>query len=209
MRKQIMLFAAFGLILPLALAVPAYSGNQEAKDVQAHLDAALRVYLEQPENIPSVIEPLNKGLAAYPDSIRLLQFRANFHCNGGMLAECRADNARVLELQPAQAEAFMMLCMLDEVEGAERQVYEACYLKAAELFAARSAPSRGWDGDLEISYKFNYVFALLLARHPDAEKEKAELLSRAAASHPSILVYISEMLNEFDRERILREVFTP
>jgi hypothetical protein len=91
--------------------------------------------------------------------------------------------------------------MLDEFEGAAPQVYETCYRDVAELFAAGPAAS----AEQKTANTFNYIFAMMMANHPDAEKEKAAFLSKAA-SDPKAWIYHG-VLDAFDRKRALREIF--
>ena len=177
-------------------------GNQEEKDVQAYLEDVSRLSLEQKENTAAIAEILDKGLAVYPGSLPLLQSRANLYCSRGELRECRSDTRRLLEVQPGLVEAHTMICMLDEFEGSAREVYEPCYLKIVDMLAARPRAS---SPEMEISDNSQYVFALLMARHPDADKERAAFLSRVA-SDPQAWIY-NKMFNDFDRTRALREVF--
>jgi hypothetical protein len=182
------------------LSFAAYA-NQANKEEQAYLEAMIRLYQEHPEDTANIIALLSKGLSEHPDSLPLLQFRANLYCSRGMLSECRADTRRTLRLKSNFIEARMMLCMLDEFEGVGSPLYEACYRKVAAMYAELQPAS----SDQEIANKFNYIFALLMARHPDAEKETTAFLSKMA-SNPQAHIY-HEVLDNFNREHALREVF--
>ncbi|MDR2819948.1 MAG: hypothetical protein LBB60_05410 [Desulfovibrio sp.] len=175
--------------------------NQEKKE-QAYLEETFRLYQERHEDTAAIAGLLTKGLLAYPNSFPLLQARANLYCSRRMLSECRADTHQLLELKPSLIEAKMMLCMLDEFEGVARQIDETCYREVATIYAALPSTS---SPDLEIGNKFNYVVALLMARHPNAEQEKAAFLSKVA-SEPQAWIYHG-VLDDFNRERMLREVF--
>lgn len=177
-------------------------GDQKEQEIRAYLEEAFYLFHKKEENAAAIAELLTKGLTAYPDSIPLLQSRANLYCSLGMSSECREDILRLLALKPDLAEARMMLCLLDEFEGTDEQNSKACYQEAAEMFAARSPAS---SPEVKIGNECNYVFALLMARHPDAEKEKSAFLSRIEPESTGWMYH--EMLHDFDRERALREVF--
>jgi hypothetical protein len=98
-----------------------------------------------------------------------------------------------VELKPTSVETRMMLCRLDEFEGIDRQNCKACYLEVVKLLAE--------SGDT-----LNYVFALLMAEHPDAEEEKAKLLESVAADSGKAQIY-HDVLDDFDRMQVLRETF--
>jgi hypothetical protein len=175
--------------------------NRE-KTVQEYLEETFRLYQERHEDTAAIAGLLTKGLTAYPDSLPLLQSRGNLYCSRGMLSECRADTRRVLELKPDFIEAKMMLCMLDEFEEVAGQSYETCYREVVNAYAALPSPS---SPEWEIANKFNYVFALLMARHPDAEQEKAAFLIKTD-SEPQSWIYHGT-LDDFNRELILRGAF--
>jgi hypothetical protein len=176
--------------------------ENKKKTVQEYLDETFHIYQERYEDTAAIDELLTKGLITYPNSISLLQSRANLYCNRGMLSECRADAHRLLELKPSLAEAKMMLCMLDEFEGVSSQIYEICYREVANVYAAHISIS---SPELEIENQFNYVVALLMARHPDAEQEKVAFLSKVASKPQSWIYY--GVLDDFNRECILHDVF--
>ena len=173
----------------------------DTDDVQSYLDATTRLYQEKNEDTAAIAELLTKGLNNHPDSLPLLQSRANLYCSRGKLFECRADTQRLLELRPNLAEARMMLCMLDEFEGADEKSCEVCYSAVAELLSALPQPD---SPEKEISNKFNYVFALLMANSPEAETEKSVFLSRVA-SEPQARMF-QGLLENFNRKRALREI---
>ena len=169
--------------------------RQEEKSVQSYLDATFQLYQEQGEDTTAIAKELTRGLTAYPDSVPLLLSRASLYCGRGMLSECRTDLQRLLKIQPTIIEARMTLCMLDEFEGTDKNTSENCYSEVVRQYAALpSAPSP----ELEVANSLNYVFALLMARHPDAEKEKSALLTRLG-SEPQAHLYF-EILNDFDRD---------
>lgn len=190
---------AFCLLLT-ALLLPSCSG--EKKDVQAYLDEAFRLFQERHEDTAAIAGLLSKGLAEHPDSLPLLQSRASLYCNRGMPQECRADARRMLELKPDHTEARMMLCLLDEFEDVAGRNDHACYQGVADIYAARPPAA---SPEAETANTLNYVFALLMARNPDAEKEKNAFLEKMG-SDPNAELYRS-ILNDFDRQRIFREVF--
>ena len=189
-------------ILFAAICFTSCGVTDEKDDIQSYLDETVRLYQERNEDTVAIAEILTVGLSKYPDNMPLLQSRANLYCSRGMLQECRTDTEHLLELKPNLIEAHMMLCMLDEFEGVEEKTYSACYRNVVHLHAIQPQPS---SPDKEISGAFTYVFALLMANAPDAEKEKAAFLSRAN-SEPQAWIY-QDILNDFSRERALREVF--
>jgi hypothetical protein len=166
------------------------------------MEESSRLFMERNEETAAIIKPLSEGLAAYPENIHLLESRANIYCSRGMLPECREDSLRLLQLTSGRAEVRVMLCMLDEYEGGDRETYEACYRKVADQLAARPPAA---TPDKVISDKFNYVFALLMARAPEAEKEKTDFLSSVEAD-PRAWIYYG-ILDSFDRKQALREIF--
>lgn len=176
--------------------------NQENKNVQNYLSETARLYRENTDDTAAIAQLLTEGLVVYPNSIPLLQSRANLYCSRGMLGECRADTLRLLQLKPNSTEGRMMLCMLDEFEGAGEQHYEACYLDVVNLFGATSTVA---SQDVKNTNKFNYVIALLMANHPDANREKEVFLS-SVVSDDNAWIY-EGVLNNFDRKRVLSEIF--
>lgn len=189
-------------ILFVSLLLMSCGTTDDKGDIQSYLDETLRLYQEHNEDTAAIAKVLTDGLAAYPENIPLLQSRASLYCSRTMLKECRADIQHLLRLKPDLAEPQMALCMLDELEGMDSKFYESCYLKAADMFAARLSTS---SSDAETGNKMNHVFALLMARHPDAEKEKAAFLSNVATD-PQARIYHG-ILDDFNRERFLREAF--
>lgn len=196
MKKNI-LYIIFATILLISC------GREDENDVQSYMDATFRLYQERFDDTSAIEELLTKGLTKYPESIPLLQSRGDLYCSRGMLKECRADTERLLKLRPSLIEARMMLCMLDEFEGKDEEACGECYREVVGLYAARPQSS---SPDKEISDKFSYVFALLMAKSPDAEKEKTALLSRVK-SEPHAWIF-QGILDDFNRERALREVFS-
>lgn len=196
MKKNI-LYILFAIILLISC------GREDDKNnVQSYLDATFRLYQERFDDTSAIAELLTKGLAKYPENIALLQSRGDLYCSRGMLKECRADTERLLKLRASLIEARMMLCMLDEFEGKDEEVYGECYREVVALYAAQPQSS---SPDKKISDKFSYVFALLMAKSPDAEKEKVVFLA-SVASEPRAWIYHG-VLDNFDRERALREIF--
>lgn len=177
--------------------------SDDKNDVQSYLDATFRLYQERFDDTSAIAELLTKGLAEHPDNIQLLQSRAELYCSRGVLKECRADTQRLLQLKPKLIEARMMLCMLDEFEGKDETVYGACYREVVDLYTTRLQSS---SPEKEIPDKFSFIFALLMADSPDAEKEKAAFLSRVK-SEPQAWIF-QGILEDFNRERALREVFS-
>lgn len=197
MMKAKILFILFIIIL-----ITSCGSTDDKDDIQSYLDEASRLYQERNEDTAAISALLTKGLAKHPDSMPLLQSRANLYCSRGMLQECRADTQRLLELKPNLIEARMMLCMLDEFEGVDEMEYGACYHEVVNIMVTQ--PKRS-SSDKEISDQFNYVFALLMANSPDAEKEKTAFLSRVE-SEPQAGIY-QGVLTDFNRKRALRDVF--
>ena len=175
----------------------------DKNDVQSYLDATFRLYQERFDDTAAIAELLTKGLTEHPESIPLLQSRADLYCSRGILKECRADTQHLLKLRPNLIEARMMLCMLDEFEGKGEKVYGACYREVVDLYTTRPQSS---SPEKEISDKFSFIFALLMADSPDAEKEKEAFLSRVK-SEPQAWIF-QGILEDFNRERALREVFS-
>lgn len=190
--------------LSLLLAVSCFCvscGSSEEKDVQAYLDEITRLYQEAGGDTKAVDAVWAKGLAAYPDSIPLLQSRANMVCSRGMLAECRADSQRLLKLKPDMIEFRMMLCLLDDYERVCGQSCQPCYQKVADMYAARAAtlpPERA------VMDKANRVAALLLAGLPEAQAEKSAFLASLPESEAKMQ---REILDYISRERILSDMF--
>lgn len=190
------------LYLLMAIVCLSACENQENIDVQKYLQETARLYRENNEDTGAIAKVLTEGLVAYPNSIPLLQSRGNLYCSRGMLGECRADTLRLLQLKPNSAEVRMMLCMLDEFEGADEQHYKACYLGVVDLLkAVPPAVSQ----NIKIANRFSYVFALLMASHQDANKEKETFLS-SVVSDDNAWIY-EGVLNNFDRKRVLSEIF--
>jgi len=176
-----------GIALALLLARPVCAE-------QVFLAEAARIMREQPQNTEAIVAALNRGLAKQPDSVVLLQARADLYCSRGLLDLCRADSQRILQVRPDAVESLLLLCMLDELEGSTPESCASCYAEAATRFAARLA----FTPQEKMANALNRVIALLLARHPDAEKEKAALLANGV-SHP--------LLQHFDRKRALHSIF--
>lgn len=190
-----------GTLLAVFL-ITACRTDGDKKDVQTYLEETFLMYQERFDDTPAIAGHLSSGLAAHPDSIPLLQSRADLYCGRGLLRECRADTQRLLELKPGSIEGRMMICMLDEFEGADRQIYERCYREVADLYAALPPAA---SPDMEISNRFNQLFAVMMANSPDVEKEKAAFLAKAASDSRCRLYH--EILSSFNRERVLREIF--
>jgi hypothetical protein len=185
--------------LLLCLALCASCENKKA--AQAYLDEVSQLYQERFDDTQALVALLSEGLSAYPDNIPLLESRTHLYCSRGMLPECRADVLRLLDQTSGRAEVRMMLCMLDEYEGGDWETYEACYREAAAQFAARFPAA---TPEQKTADKFNHIVSLLMARDPNAEKEKAAFLS-GTKSHPNSEIY--EMLNSFDRKQMLHDIF--
>ena len=182
-----LVFFCWCIALALLLARPACAE-------QASLAEAARIMREQPKNTEAIAAALSRGLAKQPDSVLLLQARADLYCSRGLLALCRADAQRILQVRPEAVESLLLLCMLDELEGSAPESCAPCYEEAATRFAARLA----FTPQEKMANVLNRVIALLLARHPDAEKEKAALLA-SGVSHP--------LLQHIDRKRALHSIF--
>ena len=185
-----------------AICLISCGATDDKDDIQSYLDETSRLYQQRNEDTATISAVLTEGLTKHPDSIPLLQSRANLYCSRGMLQECRADTQHLLKLKPNLIEARMMLCMLDEFEGGDEEAYGACYHEVVNIMVTQ--PKRS-SSDKEISDQFNYVFALLMANSPDAEKEKAAFLSRVE-SEPQAGIY-QGILNNFNRKQALRDVF--
>lgn len=188
----------------LMLAVFLFSAGgslEQKKEAETYLEEVVQLYQKHFEDTAAIAALLSEAIAAHPDHIGLLNSRASLYCNRGMRAECRADTTRIVELAPENIEARSMLCILDDFEGVDRQTVAACYLDIAERYAAQppaDSPER------EMYRRFNHVFMLLMAGHPDAEKEKEAFLLKVDSS-PDAWMYHG-VLDDFDRDMFLHKL---
>ncbi|MDL2317278.1 hypothetical protein LJC59_09475 [Desulfovibrio sp. OttesenSCG-928-A18] len=189
------------LFLP-AFCLAACSGE---KGPGAYLDEAAGLYRQEPEDAAAIVAVFTRGLEAHPDNIPLLQSRAGFLCSHGMLPQCRADVDRLIQLKPELIEVRMMRCMLDEFEKADPEQYDACYRDIVGRIAALPPPADDEAPEHKLARKFNYVFALLMAGHPDAQTELEDLLEQARALQQE--EFYIDLLRNFDRQRVLKDIF--
>jgi len=177
--------------------------ESQTKDVQSYLEEVNLLSQKDTYDKDKAIKILSEGLIKYPNDTKLLETRATIYCQHGLIKDCRADTLHILELDQNRAEAIMGLCMMDEFEGAVLSSIKNCYMNAAKLFADRKSTSI----EHEIANKYNYVFALFMAEHPDAQIEKANLF-KMVESTLGFDVWVYEMtFNNFDRNKMLNGMF--
>lgn len=109
----------------------------------------------------------------------------------------------VLKHDPNRAEAIFGLCMMDELEGVNINRRKDCYIKAANMFHERKPASI----DHDIPNRFNYVLTLLMAEHPDAQKERVAFLEFIKSMPEYSLWLYEKALNDFNRKKMLKEIF--
>lgn len=191
--------------------------DRQAKGVQGYLDEVIILLRKDNFNYnkDEVIKMLSEGLEEYPDDIRLLTARSNVYCDHGLVTECRADLMSILKQDPERADSILELCMLDELEGADESASKQCYMKAAKIFSKYTSNSiksiiYNQFGIKNIIYnQFGYVFALLMADHPDAQKEKEELFTLVQLTPGYNIDVFKVLLNDFNREKKLQSILKP